>query len=448
MDLSHRMSSRLRRLLTAFLGADQAVPVRSEEEVAAEIERNYRWNFVVNLVDGTLFWFGLTFISSATLLPLFVSKLSSNPLLIGLVAIISQGGWFLPQLLTAHWVERLPRRKPIAAHLGLLLERLPLWLVAASALLATRWPGLTLVLFYASYTWHNLGAGVIATAWQDLLARCFPVNRRGRYWGTTTFLGTGLGVAGAALSAWLLDRFPFSTNFAVVFSLAALSITIGWFFISLTREPALPAGSIQQTQREFLADLPDLLRRDVNFRRFLIARLTMTLGGMGTGFLAVSAVRQWLIPDSTVGLYTSIYLAGQTISNLALGLAADRYGHKLSLEFGTLASTLAFTLAWLAASPDWYYPVFALLGLNTSTVFVSGLLAPLEFAEPQRRPTYIGLTNTTVGVGTVVAPLVGAWLAGLDYDLLFAVSAGISLAAFVAMHWWVREPRKTLHFYR
>ncbi|MGQ9600115.1 MAG: MFS transporter [Anaerolineae bacterium] len=421
------------------------MPVRSEKEIAAEIERNYRWNFAVNLIDGSLFWSGLTFISSATLLPLFVSKLTSSPLLIGLVAVIAQGGWFLPQLLTAHWVERLPRRKPIAVHLGLPLERLPLWLVAASPLLATCSPTMALILFFASYTWHNVGAGLIATSWQDLLARCFPVNRRGRFWGTTTFVGSSLGIAGAGLSAWLLNRFPFPTNFAYVFSLAATFITLGWFLVILTREPAMPMDNTQQTHRQFLANLSDLLRRDVNFRRFLIARSAMTLGGMGTGFLTVSAVRQWQIPDSTAGLYTAIYLLGQTASNLILGLVADRYGHKLPLELGALASALAFTFAWLAPLAHWYYPVFALLGLNTSTVFVSGLLAPLEFATPQRRPTYVGLTSTTIGLITVVAPLLGAWLAGIDYALLFAVSAGISLTAFVALHWWVREPRKAVY---
>lgn len=448
MDVSQRTSSQLRRLFTALLQADQPVPVRSEEEIAAEIERNYRWNFAVNLTDGSLFWFGMTFISSATLLPLFVSKLSTSPWLIGVVAMIAQGGWFLPQLLTAHWVERLPRRKPVAAHLGLVLERLPLWLVAASALLATRSPRLTLILFFVSYTWHNLGAGVIATAWQDLVARCFPVNRRGRYWGTTTFVGAGLGVAGAALSTWLLGRLPFSVNFAALFGLAALSTTVGWFFISLTREPALPTVNTGQTHREFLADLPGLLRRDVNFRRFLIARSAMTLGGMGTGFLTVSAVHQWSIPDSIAGLYTAIHLMGQTASNLILGLVADRYGHKLPLECGALASALAFTLAWLSRSAHWYYLVFALLGLTTSTLFVSGLLAPLEFAQPERRPTYIGLTSTTVGLATIVAPLAGAWLAALDYDLLFAASSAISLAAFVALRWWVREPRRALDSHR
>jgi MFS family permease len=171
----------LRRATVVLLQADRPAPLRTDAEVAAEVERNYRWNFTVNLLDGATFWFGATFISSSTITPLFISKLTDSPLPIGLVAAIAQSAWFLPQLFTANAVERLPRKKAVAVNLGFFLERLPLWLLVVSALLAATSPLLALLLFFVGYTWHGLGAGIIATAWQDLIARCFPVARRGRF---------------------------------------------------------------------------------------------------------------------------------------------------------------------------------------------------------------------------------------------------------------------------
>ena len=85
-----------------------------------------------------------------------------------------------------------------------------------------------------------LGAGAVAPAWQDLIARCFPVKRRGRFFGTATFVGTGVGALGAVFSAWLLDLYEYPFNFAIVFFIGALAITISWFFLSLTREPVQP----------------------------------------------------------------------------------------------------------------------------------------------------------------------------------------------------------------
>ena len=43
------------------------------------IEKNYRWNFLVNSLDGASFWFGMSFISTTIILPLFVSHFTSNP---------------------------------------------------------------------------------------------------------------------------------------------------------------------------------------------------------------------------------------------------------------------------------------------------------------------------------------------------------------------------------
>ncbi len=441
MPLILWINAGMRLALRRLLQVDQPVLPRSDDEIAAEVERNYRWNFTVNLIEGISFWFGLSFVSSSTIVPLFISKLTPNPLPIGLVAIIAQAGWYLPQLLTANGVERLARKKPVVVNLGFFLERLPIWVLAGAALVAGWSPGLALALFLMGYAWYNLGAGVVANAWQDMIARCFPVNRRGRFWGITMFLGAGTGALGAALSTRILSAFPFSLNFVYLFIIAAAGITVSWFFIALTREPVQPVTAPRQSPRQFWTGLPDILRQDHNFRHFLVARLTLALGSMGWGFVTVAAVRRWHVPDGTVGVYTAALLLGQTVGNLAFGFLADRFGHKLSLEFSALASFLAFTLAWLAPSADWYYVVFALLGVTIGAVIVSGILLVLEFCAPQRRPTYVGLANTAVGLVSAVAPLLGAWLAGINYNWLFALSAGVNLAALAMMRWWVQEPR-------
>ncbi|MBN1887984.1 MAG: MFS transporter [Thermoflexales bacterium] len=433
--------SGLRAALRWLLRMDQVVPLRSEAEIAAEVEHHYRWNFAVNVLDGATFWVGSSFISAGTILPLFVSKLSSSPVPIGILAILVQGAWFLPQLFTANWIERLPHRKPVVVNLGLFLERLPLWVMIGSALLAGRSPALALLVFLACYAWFGLGSGLVATAWQDLVARCFPANRRGRYFGTTTFVGAGTGLLGAGASAWILNAYAFPTNFVIIFAIAAAWITLSWFFLALTREPLQAVTAPRQSQRQFWAKLPAILRDDHNFRRFVVARALLTLAGMGSGFVTVAAVWRWHVPDATVGVYTVVSLAGQTAANLFFGLLADRFGHKLSLEAGAVVACLAFGLAWLAPGAEWYYAVFALLGASAGAFIVSGTMIVLEFCEPQRRPTYAGLVNTILGVAGMLAPVLATWLASLNFGWLFAASAALSLVGAVLMRWWVREPR-------
>jgi MFS family permease len=441
MPLILWINAGVRLALRRFLQVDQLVPPRSDDEIVAEVERNYPWNFTVNLIEGSSFFFGASLISSSTIVPLFISKLTSSPLPIGLASVIAQGGWFLPQLFTANVVERLPRKKPVVVNLGFFLERLPIWVLTGTALLAGRSPSLALALFLISYAWHHLGAGLVATAWQDMLARCFPVDRRGRFLGTTLFVGTGTGILGAALSIRILSNSVFPINFAYVFAIAAIGITVSWFFIALTREPAQPITRPRRSSRQFWAGLLSIVRQDHNFRRFLAARLTLAMGNMGAGFVTVAAVQRWEVPDSTVGIYTVVLLLGQTVGNLAFGFLADRFGHKLSLELSALAAFLAFAIAWLAPGASWFYLVFGLMGVTVGAIIVSGILVAMEFCEPERRPTYVGMANTGVGLVSVAAPLLGVWLAGIGYNWLFALSAGVNLVALAMMRWWVREPR-------
>lgn len=430
--------SAMRRLLRV----DPAPPARSAVDVALEVERNYPWNFTFNLLDGATFWLGLSFMSSATIVPLFVSKLTSSQLAIGLIAVIANSGWFLPQLFTANTVQRLPRRKPVVVNLGFFTERLPLWLLPLAALLAVESPTLALILFFLGYAGHAVGAGVVATAWQDLIARIFPVNRRGRFFGITTFVGNGTGAVGATFSAWLLATLVFPTNFVATFTLAAFFITLSWAFLALAREPEQAVTGPRQSSRQFWASLPQLLRSDRNFRRFILSRLLLVLGNMGAGFLTVAAVSRWQVADGTVGLYTLALLIGQTLANAAAGFLADRTGNKLPLELGSALLVIAYLLAWLAPAANWYFVVFLLLGLGTGAAVVSGTMIVLEFSPADLRPTYTGLINTAMGFMGMISPLIGAWLATRSYDALFAFSALFCLAGLVMLRTWVREPRR------
>ena len=424
-----------------LLQLDQPVPQRTVAEAEAEAERNYKWNFTFNLLDGVWFWFGYNFAAPSTILPLFVSKLTLNPLIIGLVAVIAQSSWSLPQLLTAGPTERLARKKPIVINLGLFLERMPVWLYPVAALLAPQFAVLALVLFFVGYAWHGLGAGAIAPAWQDLIARCFPVNKRGRFFGLTAFLGTGIGAISALVSSWLLATYPFPLNFVYTFLIAAIGINMSWVFLSFTREPVLPVSPSIPGADQFWPRLFKIIRQDHNFRRFLVTRVLLALGGMGSGFVAVSAVEQWGVADSTVGFYTVALLIGQSLGNLLSGFLADRFGHKLVLEFGVVGAVIAFSLAWLTPVAIGYYVIFVFLGIFIGIIIVSGILITMEFSAPEQRPTYVGIANTAAGLGGMIAPLLGGWLASMSYGLLFALSAVVNLVGLILLLWYVREPR-------
>ncbi len=428
-------------ILRRLLHLDRPVPDQTPESFAAEVERHYRWNFVVNLLDGATFALGATFFTAATIIPLFINKLTPNPYVLGAVAIIAQAGWFLPQLLTANVVEALPWKKPVVVNLGFFLERLPMLVMVMGAALAGISPVFALVVFLAGYAWHTLGAGLVATAWQELIARCFPVNRRGRFLGGTWFIGCGTGAVGGLFCSWLLAKLPFPANFVAVFTCAAVFIFMSWVFLALAREPAPPVKPTQASHTQYLAQLPGIIRSDDNYRRFLVARVILALGGMGTGFVMVAAARRFDLPESSGGLFTASFFVGQMIGNLVFGFLADTRGHKLSLEAAALAAAASFAAVLLAPSPGWFHGAFLLAGLHVGAINVSGMLVVLEFAPKDKIPTYTGLTNTAIGLLSLVSPLLGAFLFSRSDRALFGITVAVNIAALVLMRFWVREPR-------
>lgn len=427
-----------------LLELDKPVPDITNEEMERQATANYRWNFFWNLGDGVFFWFGLSFISATTILPLYVSKLSNDPLWIALLGVLSAASWYLPQLFTAGGTERLARKKPVVINVGFLTERLPVWFLPLSALVAPYSTTLALLIFFVAYAWHGLGAGAVAPAWSDMVARCFPVDRRAWFFGFTAFVGTGIGILGAAFSSWMLVSYPFPYNFVLSFILAAISITISWVSLAFTREPVKqpPAAVTSPPKGASRKKIMLIVRGDHNYRQFLITRFLITMGRMGAGFLTVAAIAHWGVSDATVGFYTAALFLGQTIGTLAAGVIADRKGHKLTLEIGQWASLVAFGAAWLAPSPEWYYPIFFFMGLAGGITTVSSVLSCMEFSHRDHLPTYVGVGNTVSGLGSAVAPIIGGLLALYSYNLLFAVSAVISAVALALLMFTVREPRR------
>jgi MFS family permease len=416
----------------------------SESDVQQQIERNYRWNFTVNTLDGASFGFGMSFFSSAIILPLFVSHFTDNPLTIGLIAFLGWGGVLLPQLFMANAVERAPRKKFFPMVLGFFLERLPIFmLVPITYLLATSQPVLTLALFFVLYTWHNLGAGVIIVGWQDMIAKVIPVEKRGRFFGISNFVGNGTGILGALAVPFVLDKFTFPLGYVFSFAVTGVLFFFSWVFLSLTREPAVYSSKPPVSQLDYLGSLPAALRKDRNFRMYLFTQIIFSLSGMASGFLAVYTVQTWNLPDVEASGFMIALQIGLALANLFFGFLSDRKGHKLSLEICFLLSALSLVLAILAPSPVWFFPIFFLRGAVEGGTFISGISIVYEFTGEENRPTYIGLANTIPGIMVTIAPLIGGWLAGaMSYRAMFILSAIIGAVSWVLLRFAVSEPRK------
>ena len=123
--------------------------IETSPAVQQEIERNFPWNFAVNVMDGATYWFGYSFISITIILPLYISHFTDNPLVIGLIPFINTAGFFLPQLLRRTCVDGRRARSGFRSTLAFLPSACPYYCLAPSAyFLAISQPVLALVTFF------------------------------------------------------------------------------------------------------------------------------------------------------------------------------------------------------------------------------------------------------------------------------------------------------------
>ena len=150
---------------------------------ASTANEHTRWNFVVMIVEAVFSSAGLAWTDPGTVLPVFIGLLGGSTVLVGLVPVLMQIGWILPQLPIAALVGHVPERRPYLRW-GVTIGRLPfLAFVAYLWVAGTRNAAAVLVFLLFGYFSMALGNGFIAVLVQDLTAKSIPSGLRGRFLG-------------------------------------------------------------------------------------------------------------------------------------------------------------------------------------------------------------------------------------------------------------------------
>lgn len=406
-------------------------------------EKNLRYNYVVNLLDGGFFGFAFGFASFSTVIPLFVASLTDSAALIGLIPALHVMGWQLPQLFTARHISTLSHYKPFTM-LATIHERVPLLGLALIALALPHMQNwLALVLTFLMLAWQGLGAGFAANAWQNMIGKVIPSEYLATFFGFQSSAANLLGGLGAVVAGFLLDRSTGSTGFAWCFFLASISAAISFFFLNLTREPARTPSPTEIHYHPLWRSTLRVLKTDTNFRNFLRVRILSQFGAMAFAFYTVYAVEYHGMSPATAGIMTSVLFITQVVANPILGHLADRWSRKWVLEIGSFAIVVSALLAWLAPNLSWFALVYAMTGIANTTLWTISMAFILEFGEEGERPTYVGMANTLVAPAAILAPLLGGWLAdSAGYPATFIVAAVAGLATTILLRSTVKEISK------
>lgn len=420
--------------------------VAEESGALAQKPEILRHNLAVNVMDGMFWVFGVTFVSSSTILPVYLSHLTTSAIIIGMIPALELAGWAFPQIFTAPLFEGRPRMKGYVLFFGM-VQRVTCLIIAILIWSFTD-PNFgssqtQLLLFLALYAAFAFCGGITAIPWQEMVSRLFSLRQRGRFYAAQRFFGGLLGLAGAFTAGWLLSNVAFPYNFAWCFFCAFAAMSLSWFILTFTHEPAQEQMKREaRSPRAYASELWILLRQDRAFVWYLIARAVGYVGWMATAFFAVYAVKTFQLQDAQAAIFNGLLVFSGIGANIVWGWLGDKYSQKLVLILSSSAYVLALVLATFAQTVYVYYAIFCLVGIASTGLMVSDLTLVVEFAPEARRPTYMGLARGIWVPFIGLSPLLGGILWGdFGYDALIWASLILTLFGIVLAWWRVREPR-------
>lgn len=406
---------------------------------------------------------GWIYKTESTVIPGFVTSLTSHPLLISLTPTISRVSQFLPQFLFLGVLERAPRKKPI------LLQVTTLFALSWGVLSATLWFGrelpraLLLTIFFLSYSVSWVCTGVSAVLDRVMLGRLIPTRRRGRVFAVAGPLGSYSVVLSGPLIAYLLSQGgDFPRNYGTVFGIGFVTFLAAIASASLIREPPEKREPSKYERLTRIAQHGwELLRQDASFRRIFGIACIQSLSAYLFSYY-VAYARTWSPEASFQNALNGMLGWGLSVQNLVIGtlslftgLLVDWKGNRMVLR--ALCSILTF-VPLVATLIGRFVPLRHRLGLFLFVYAMIGCLAVLqrvmgnyvlEITTPERQTLYVGIFGSgqmitlifPFLVGGVITILREGWGAQVAYEGTF-LGCVVVLSGSVLLAWHLVEPRR------
>lgn len=402
------------------------------------VKRNYR----INIADGAVFSFAMALASQQTVIPVFIKSIGGSSIAIGMIPVIWTIGFNFPQILIANYASNQPYKKPLLLITGIFQRLFWLALAIVSFYLVDAIPvSYSVLIVFLVLALAAIGGGLNFPGWFDLISKITPTNLRGRLFAWRVAIGAFLGFAGGYTVKYILDKMLFPYNFSMIFLIAFLVTMISYSLLFLIKEDTQNSTVNKLGYKEYLKLIPVIIKKNKNFRNFLIADVTMIMAFTSFAFFTVDAINKFHLPDSIAGEFTMIMMISMVFGSLVFGHLADLYGHKNNLLYMSLFTIAACFIALIAANVYVYYMVFVFAALATAMINVSRITLVAEMCSNEERAIYAAITNI-VTVPFVLTGILSGWLAYyFEYNTVFIISMFIAALAAYWYKYKVIEPR-------
>lgn len=422
--------------------------VKLESKIKKEEKDDTKWNFLMGLIHGTFFIGGQAFINPDTIIPVFLNYFAVPKILIGLSSTMmgSLGGIgnALPQLFVANRLENKARKIPILRIAITIRAFCWLSIALVTYLFSVSHPNLTIFFLFFFLILFSIMGGIANVPFLDIWGKALPPNLRGRFFGYRQLLGGVLAIGAGFIVKEILGnkKINFPDNFAFLFILGTLFLTIAFIGLGSVKEPVREVHKKQLPFKDFLKKSVMILKIDINYRTCLYIKILTGATAMALPFYAIYAKEILNAELEMIGFFLLAQMSGSVLSNVFWAHISDRVNNKMVIQISTFLALIVPIIALITPKDKsiWFVSLFILIGFFIAGRKIGLTNFILDIATPKDRPTYISLDGTFI-LPVTLFPLIGGIIVQyISYKFLFIITMLTVLASFI-LSFKLKNPR-------
>lgn len=283
-----------------------------------------------------------------------------------------------------------------------------------------------------------MASGVGSVSFKDVLAKTIPKGKRGTLLSIRATVG-GILALGAG---FMIHRYIGEGEDTGLYAILLISAAILWFlaavlFFFIKEEKGATDGS-RTALKEAKAGW-ELLQKQPAFARFIVARALLLSVMLVIPFYSIFAREITGTEVSSLGIFVIANSLAMVTSSYFWGRFADRSSKNVMALGGAVGLVGGLVaLSFLILPDGWQTPiafsvVFLVAGFAHAGIRMGRKTYLVDAAPEKDRPLYVSVSNTLVGLITVLSAILGfgadlfgvAWLIGL---FLFLMGLGIAVS--------------------
>jgi len=381
--------------------------------------------------------------------------LGTNDIMVALLGAIPYAFQFT-QLIAALVVQRIGKRRKFVAFVTL-AARSPMLILAFLPLMNFLTGNQKIVVLFTVLIFHNINALMSGNAWTSWVSDIFPEQIRGRYFGFRNGILSLVKVITIFLAGLILDYFishgKKDIGFTTLFGSAAIA-GICTSFVLMKH----PERKTTYHPTENFLQLTLIPLKNPEFRKILTFFFLWNLAiGISAAFNAVHMIRNLQMDFSHIALFQIMIAGGSFFTSKIWGRFIDKYGSKSVLLTNAIFISL-IPIIWLFPTKTTIWPIY--IDPVMTSIFWTGFnLAaftfPIAASPKEQRGFYLAVFNLSIGMGYLLASVVGGIIAQTFHDfhlhvfglnfvnlhILFAMSAFLRMVSTINLS-RIKEPKE------